>query len=364
VYIQDAIDEASSGDEIIVYPGTYYESLDFQGKHITVRGSDPNNWDIVAATVIDANGVYDGVLFDSNEGGNSVLTGLTIRGAVYGIDCNSSSPTISKCIIRDNSEKGIFGNLGAPTVINNKICNNGTQNIALYRSATNTIIRNNVIYDANYGIFLYYPLATVTISNNTIVRNAKFGIVRASGSYSPTITNCIVWDCNNDISGSGCSVTYSCIQDGDGCGQNGNICSDPCFVDADNNDFHLNPYSPCVDTGNSNGNYNGQTDIDGDSRMQNGGVDIGADEIWQGVYNLTADEWYVYIQDAIDEASSGDDIVVYPGTYYESLDFQGKHITVRGSDPNNWDTVAATVLDANGHMMEFCLTQTKTAILY
>ncbi len=38
--IQTAIDNAVDGDEIVVAPGTYFETIDFLGKAITLRSSD------------------------------------------------------------------------------------------------------------------------------------------------------------------------------------------------------------------------------------------------------------------------------------------------------------------------------------
>ena len=45
--IQDAIDIASNGDEIIVFAGTYNEAIDFLGKAITVRSTDPTDRAVV-----------------------------------------------------------------------------------------------------------------------------------------------------------------------------------------------------------------------------------------------------------------------------------------------------------------------------
>lgn len=131
-----------------------------------------------------------------------------------------------------------------------------------------------MIYSNTTGIDGTYGSSSI-IQNNTIVNNTSYGIV-----FDPCnveIINCILWNNNDDLSG-GCSATYSCIEDGDGCGTNGNIDSDPCFVDADANDFHLLSNSPCINAGDPNGNYNGQTDIDNQPRVFNGRVDMGADE--------------------------------------------------------------------------------------
>ncbi|MFA5252162.1 MAG: right-handed parallel beta-helix repeat-containing protein, partial [Phycisphaerae bacterium] len=255
-----------------------YGGINFSGKAITLQSTDPNDWDVVAATVIDGNGATNGVLFNSGEGSGSVLTGLTVTGDTYGIYCNDTSPTISKCIIRDNSVRGIDSYDGAPIIINNKIYNNGDVSVYFHSPTTGTIVSNNLIHDANYGIIILGLDGTATVSNNTLVRITKRGIARVSGT-SPTITNCIVWDCNDDLYG--CSVTYSCIQDGDT--GTGNLSSYPFFADYDANDFHLTWNSPCINKGDPNGNYDGQTDIDNENRVfeeqyYSNRADMGADE--------------------------------------------------------------------------------------
>ena len=80
--IQAAIDHAEDGDTVMIEAGTYSGSgnynVQFHGKAITVRGTDPEDFDIVAATVIDCNRQGRGFIFEGGEDANSVLSGLTI----------------------------------------------------------------------------------------------------------------------------------------------------------------------------------------------------------------------------------------------------------------------------------------------
>jgi pectin methylesterase-like acyl-CoA thioesterase len=46
--IQAAIDAAEDGDVIVVRPGNYNEKINFNGKNITLRSTDPDDPEVVA----------------------------------------------------------------------------------------------------------------------------------------------------------------------------------------------------------------------------------------------------------------------------------------------------------------------------
>ena len=84
--IAAAFEIAEDGDEVVLAPVTFTgdgnRDLDFAGKAITVRSVDPGDPDVVAATVIDCQANEDNrhraFKFESGEGPDSVLTGVTI----------------------------------------------------------------------------------------------------------------------------------------------------------------------------------------------------------------------------------------------------------------------------------------------
>ena len=124
--IQEAINASTDGDVVKVMPGYYTGegnyNLNFgaglaagQTRAITVCGSNANDPNIVIATIIDAQEKGCVFHFNSDEGPECIVAGLTITGgnAKYGagIYCGSNtSPTISNCIITANTGLGFAVN--------------------------------------------------------------------------------------------------------------------------------------------------------------------------------------------------------------------------------------------------------------
>jgi hypothetical protein len=279
--IQKGIDDANNGDVVEVNEGTYYENLQLNGvNNIILTSTDPTDWNVVKNTVIDAN--YNGNVMELSDC-NPIIKGFQIQNGELGIACNDSSCTIERCNIIANICWGIgcSGNGTGRPIINGNIIA-GNENGIVCLSGAAPLIENNIIFDiANNGIINAPDAGATIIKNNNILRCGVSGVTKIS-STSPIINNCIIWDCNDDLID--CNATYSCIQNNDlGIG---NIHSDPCFVDADANNFHLRAGSLCIDAGDPNFNDANQTDIDGQPRIINGRVDMGADEANE-VANLT-----------------------------------------------------------------------------
>jgi len=211
-YIQHAVNEAITGDQIVVGRGTYYENVDFKGKNLTVRSAEPNNSAFVSSTII--KGGNQVITFASGEDANCVLMGLTIAGGNRGIYCHSSAPRITRCIIAGNAAQGIYAYSSVPKISNCVIANNGGAGIACEN------------------------FSGLTITNCTISGNQGSGVT--VNMSSPTVINSIVWaNSPKQITGvrGTARVTYSDVQDG--WPDVGDIGADPCFADANNGDYHL-----------------------------------------------------------------------------------------------------------------------------
>jgi len=277
-HIQYAIDEAYPGDEIVVSEGTYGQSIDFKGKSLMVRSTNPDDPAIVAATVISSS-QGPAATFSGGEDAGCVLAGFTITGAKTGLYCSGASPTIINCRIIGNQGAGIkLWDSSHPTITNCSITGNSDAGIEMwveragrrsvnynYATITNCIITGNL----QHGIFGGKP----TLTNCTIVENRQHGI----SAVMPIITNSIIYYNGSDgndvqIESDFATVTYSDVQGGwspsTGSGQagEGNIDSDPLFADLINGDYHLKSQagrwdtksqswvqddvtSPCIDAG-------------------------------------------------------------------------------------------------------------------
>jgi len=247
--IQGAINAASTGDTIIVRPGTYMENISFGGKAITLKSElGPD------VTVIDGGQKETVVLFNNHETRQSILEGFTITNGCGsyrassnwyyggGVRCHYSSPTIRYNIIKNNSVRGAFLGMGggiyiydsSPLVLRNSILHNAAWNgggICLEKGAP--VIKNNIITDnhawnggglnmaadfsiieenvicsnkSNYGGggIMCYDHTCALISGNIVINN---GGVDAGGGISvvifgtPLLSNNIIVD--NYLSASG-----------------------------------------------------------------------------------------------------------------------------------------------------------------
>ncbi len=109
-------------DEIVVAEGEYFENINFLGKAVTLRSTDPNDPVVVVNTIINGGGVGSVVTCISGEWPNTVLSGFTITGGNGGGMYNlSSSPTVTNCTFSGNTASsggGMFNANSSPTVTN------------------------------------------------------------------------------------------------------------------------------------------------------------------------------------------------------------------------------------------------------
>jgi hypothetical protein len=184
--IQQAIDDSNDGDVVVVDPGTYYENINFSGKNIVVTGTNPDDSEIVAATIIDGQGRSSVVVFENGETPEAVLAGFTITGGYgkadstdsednylfwgAGVSCINASPTI-KCNV-------ITGNNGPYDIEGDSpdqwsICYGG--GIGCFDSnavITQNVIKGNSAY-AGGGIMIYM-VGDSKVYNNLIYNNSAY----------------------------------------------------------------------------------------------------------------------------------------------------------------------------------------------
>ena len=283
--------------------------------------------------------VLGGALYLGNQSHARVVANLFSRnvstrlnaGAIYYFV--QSNPTIAGNVFYANlaliTGSAIHGEgSSAAKIVNNTFVANQLTNPS---SATATI----AVFDASL------------ISNNIVTDSIGGGIQNASDGQA-TIRNNNLW---NNLSGN-----YVGAQATDLTGVDGNISADPEIGTMLPDPFRIVELyydSPCRDTGNSADAAVLATDFDGDVRIHDAAVDMGAQEY--AVLSVPGE--YTTIQGAVDDAASGDRILVDKGLYEEHIDFLGKNLVLRSLNPLDPNCVAATIID--GRRLDRCLTLDK-----
>jgi len=164
--IQDAIDNATDGDTVFVYNGTYYEYL-FVDKSIRLVGEEKNT------TIIE--GIELGFPFFCVfiEADNVTVTRFTIRNSIFvGICISSDYNIISDNIVVDNRQGiCIYSEFGDNLISHNLILNNNKSGGLIVFGGRNNNISDNVVSQSGwYGIYLN-SVDYSNISNNIISEN-------------------------------------------------------------------------------------------------------------------------------------------------------------------------------------------------
>ncbi|UCG56993.1 MAG: hypothetical protein JSU70_19275 [Phycisphaerales bacterium] len=114
--VQKGIDMAKDGDTVLVWPGTYTEAIDFQGKAITVRSAE-------TPAQLEAPGGF-AVTFAAGESHGSVLRNFIIKNSRMAVFAAATSPTITNLTILDNEYGiGAYGHC-RPDIRNSIFLNN------------------------------------------------------------------------------------------------------------------------------------------------------------------------------------------------------------------------------------------------
>ncbi len=202
--IQAAIDVAVDGDVVVVAPGTYIgasnRDLDFGGRAITVRSTDPGNAQVVAATVINCLQAGRGFHLHSGEGTDTVIDGLTIING-FALDGpgvfmeDGSGATIRNCVLTGHTlplESGVIQTDNFPT-----------------EPADLSVIECTVESNTGGGIASGLFVEDFLVSGCTVFGN--FGVGVATGYFGSTtalVQDCVV-ECN---AGMGIAVTGAQVQ--------------------------------------------------------------------------------------------------------------------------------------------------------
>lgn len=206
----DAINSSTEGDEILVYPGMYFDSLDIRhGLSIIGNSSDDVTLTLSGSGIsllIQADNTHlSGLSIDGSQFDSTIMSvdNVTIDGCNFSIEqgmlhiWDSTKVLINNSnflIINDSNSYITFQDSDDIRILN---CNLNCWELTLLHSS-NVNIQNTTIYNArDYGIILESCDNTI-IDNCTVINSTKAGILYMSSNFG-MINECMINE--NGLSG-------------------------------------------------------------------------------------------------------------------------------------------------------------------
>lgn len=335
--VQACLNAAVMDDEVWVAAGTYVECIKLKtgvrlygGFSGSETARDQRNWR-TNETILDGNRqkivvsyTYGSIINTTTIDGFTIRNGRFVSegyaGGAGGIYSNACI-NIRNNIIRDNWGIGIETKGG--TIANNLIIgNNGTPGTdqsgggVMAMNVTSLTMINNTI-TGNSGNYITYCWCSgpAVIANNTITGNyGYYSAINFTGTGPITVKNNIVAFNSSGVQGiPAATITYgsNCVygntnfnyQSSDPTGANGNISADPELLNWQYGRTHIQPDSPCRNTGDNSIVEASWKDMDDQSRIDSGVVDMGADESNGATWNFTPST--IFLSPNGDDANDG-----------------------------------------------------------
>jgi predicted outer membrane repeat protein len=268
------------------------------------------------ATIIDGFTISDGY---------AVLNNFLWGGGIY---LTNSNAIIQNCTFTNNRARfggAITSHFGTPQILNCKFFNNSTYQYdggAIYTEGD--VIITNCLFDGNTatrrGGAIYSAHGTnIQITNNTFVNNTGSGgtstiyFVGTNSSTVANVDNCVFYRNTNGTNPSGVAISYfqlvtlsveNCIFEFGAAQisaqtQTNILSGDPIFNDFDNGDFTLSCESPAVNTGDDSGLSIPNVDLNKNTRIFGGTIDMGAYEEVSNQINVYADLTTICLGDSV-----------------------------------------------------------------
>lgn len=197
--IQTAINNATNGDTVFVYAGTYNENVDTKLKKITLLGEDRDT------TIVTGQSTNPVVRIGTSD---TTISGFTLVGTTVEIIVQVTSLSENVFITNNVIKNGIYGIVLAvtttrATITGNTIMDNVFVGIQLQTSTYDIIQGNSIKNNGAQGIEVSLSSHHNSILNNSITGNGKEGIlVNGLASTQNTIQG-------NDVSGNQIGIRFS-----------------------------------------------------------------------------------------------------------------------------------------------------------